>query len=192
MASQATARKLEAVQLPVPGTWEIDPSHSTVGAVARHLMVSKVRGRFNSFSGQVTIGETPAKSSVVATIDASSIDTAEPRRDEHLRSADFLDAENYPTLEFRSTSVEQTGEVSLRMDGDLTIRGVTRPVSLDVSYLGLITDPFGNNKAVFSAETEIDREEWGMTWNAALETGGVLVGKKLKIELEIQAVRKHN
>ena len=192
MASQATARSSEAVQVPEPGIWDIDPAHSSVGAVARHLMVTKVRGRFTSFSGQLTIGETPEQSSVVATIDASSIDTAEPRRDEHLRSADFLDAENYPTLEFRSTEVERTSDTSLRMGGELTIRGVTRPVSLDVSYLGLLADPFGNNKAVFSAETEIDREEWGMTWNAALETGGVLVGKKLKIELEIQAVRKHN
>lgn len=191
MASQATARKVESLQLPVPGAWEIDPGHSTVGAVARHLMISKVRGRFGRFSGRLTIGETPEQSSVTATIDASSIDTADPRRDEHLRSPDFLDAENHPTLEFSSTSAEQTGETSLRVDGDLTIRGVTRPVSLDVEYLGLVTDPFGNDKAVFSAETEIDREEWGMTWNAALETGGVLVGKKLKIELEIQAVRKH-
>ena len=191
MASQA-ARNLETVPLPVPGIWEIDPSHSTVGAVARHLMVSKVRGRFGSFTGSVTIGDTPEASSVVATIDASSIDTADARRDEHLRSPDFLDAVNYPTLEFRSTSVTQTDAATLRLDGQLTIRGIARPVSLDVEYLGLVTDPFGNDKAVFSAQTEIDREEWGMTWNAALETGGVLVGKKLKIELEIQTVRKHN
>jgi polyisoprenoid-binding protein YceI len=170
--------------------WEIDPSHSSVGAVARHLVVSKVRGRFTSFSGTVTIGDTPERSGVVATIDAASIDTAEPKRDAHLRSADFLDAESYPTLEFRSTAVEQTSPSTLRVDGDLTIRGITRPVSLDVGYGGLISDPFGNAKAIFSAQTEIDREDWGMIWNAALETGGVLVGKRLQIELEIQAVRK--
>ena len=190
MANQAAAGALESVRLPAPGVWEIDPSHSSVGAVARHLMVSKVRGRFTSFTGTVTIGETPETSGVQATIEAASIDTAEPKRDAHLRSADFLDAETYPTLEFRSTAVEQTGATALRVAGDLTIRGVTRPVILDVAYGGLISDPFGNAKAIFSAHTEIDREEWGMTWNAALETGGVLVGKRLQIELEIQAVRK--
>lgn len=190
MARQAAAQKAHEVQLPQPGTWVIDPSHSTVGAVARHLMVSKVRGRFNNFSGELRIGETPESSSVVATIDAASIDTAEPTRDAHLRSPDFLDVEKHPTLEFASTAVGQTGLASLRVDGDLTIRGVTRPVSLDVTYDGLITDPFGNAKAIFTAETEIDRELWGMTWNKALETGGVLVGRRLKIELEIQAVRK--
>lgn len=189
MAGQAL-RKTAELELPARGVWHIDPSHSSVGAVARHLMISKVRGHFTAFSGTVTIGDSPEDSSVVATIDASSIDTAEPARDAHLRSPDFLDVERFPTLEFRSTAVEHTGPASLRVDGDLTIRGITKPVSLDVAYDGLITDPFGNAKAVFSAETEIDREEWGMTWNKALETGGVLVGKRLKIELEIQAVRQ--
>ena len=191
MASQATASKIQELELPAPGTWEIDPSHSSVSAVARHLMVAKVPGHFRRFSGTVTIGETPEESSVVATIDASSVDTADERRDAHLRSPDFLDVENHPALEFRSTKVERVGETSLRVDGELTIRGITRPVSLDVEYLGLAKDPYGNTHAVFSAETEIDREEWGMTWNAALETGGVLVGKRLKIEMEIQAINKN-
>jgi polyisoprenoid-binding protein YceI len=191
MASQAVVRQEQGLQIPAPGAWEIDPSHSSVEAVARHLMISKVRGRFGAFSGTLTIGDTPQRSSVVATISAASIDTGDERRDAHLRSPDFLDAENHPTLEFRSTKVRQVGETKLWLDGALTIRGVTRPVSLDVNYLGLVTDPFGNDKAVFTAETELDREDWGMTWNAALETGGVLVGRKLKIELEIQAVRKN-
>ncbi|MGH2795161.1 MAG: YceI family protein [Actinomycetota bacterium] len=190
MSNQAAARSLDGIALPAPGVWEIDPSHSSVGAVARHLMVSKVRGRFTSFAGRVTIGETPEGSAVEATIEAASIDTAEPKRDAHLRSPDFLDAARYPTLDFRSTAVKQTGPTSLSVDGDLTIRGITRPVTLEVGYGGLISDPFGNAKAIFSAQTEIDREDWGMTWNAALETGGVLVGKRLQIELEIQAVRK--
>jgi polyisoprenoid-binding protein YceI len=190
MAGQATAAAAEVLEYPQAGTWEIDAAHSSVSAVARHLMVAKVRGHFSRFSGSVTIGETPERSSVAATIDAASIDTAEEKRDAHLRSPDFLDVESHPTLEFRSTSARQTGETSLRVDGELTIRGITRPVSLDVEYLGLVDDPFGNKHAVFSAETEIDREEWGMTWNAALETGGVLVGRRLKIELEIQAIRK--
>jgi len=191
MAGQATARATDILERPAPGTWELDVAHSSVGAVARHLMVSKVRGQFTRFSGVIRIGETPEVSSVVATIDASSIDTGDERRDAHLRSPDFLDVDAHPTLEFRTTKVTEVGETSLRADGALTIRGVSRPVSIDVEYLGLVNDPFGNEKAVFTAKTEIDREDWGMTWNAALETGGVLVGRKLKIELEIQAVRKH-
>lgn len=190
MARQGTATAVQALRLPDPGTWEIDTAHSSVGAVARHLMVAKVRGHFSRFSGTVTIGATPEQSSVVATIDAASIDTADEQRDGHLRSPDFLDIATYPTLEFRSTKVAQTGETSLRADGLLTIRGIERPVTLHVEYLGIADDPFGNTHAVFSAETEIDREEWGMTWNKALETGGVLVGRRLKIELEIQAIRK--
>ena len=190
MARQATAQRVSEVQLPSPGTWEIDPSHSNVGFVARHLMVAKVRGGFDRFSGTLTIGQRPEDASVTATIDAASINTADETRDGHLRSPDFLDVANHPTLEFRTTGVDQTGETSLLAAGELTIRGVTRPVVLDIEYLGLASDPFGNEKAVFSAETEIDREDWDITWNKALETGGVLVGRKVKIELEIQAVRK--
>ena len=191
MASQATAQKQAELQLPATGTWQIDAAHSSVGFVARHLMVAKVRGAFETFSGAVTIGERPEDASVEATIDAASINTSDDMRDGHLRSPDFLDVEKYPALTFRTTKVARSGETTLRADGELTIRDVTRPVSLDISYLGLVADPFGNDHAVFSAETEIDREEWGITWNKALETGGVLVGRKVKIELEIQAVRKH-
>jgi len=190
MASQAAATKTE-LQLPAAGVWDLDAAHSSVGFVARHLMVAKVRGSFDKFSSQITIGERPEDSSVTASIDAASINTGDEMRDGHVRSGDFLDVEKYPTVEFRSTTVEQTGPVTLRANGELTIRDVTRPVSLDVTYLGLVADPFGNDHAVFSAETEIDREEWGITWNKALETGGVLVGRKVKVELEIQAVRKH-
>src|SRR5262249_24514653 len=127
---------------------------------------------------------------VDVTIDASSIDTREPRRDEHLRSPDFLDVERFPTLTYRSTSAEQTGRNTLRVHGELTIRGVTRPVDLDVEYHGIVADPWGNTKAGFSATAEINRDDFGMTWNAALETGGVLVGPKLKIEIEIEAAPK--
>ncbi len=190
MAGRAAVAAVDTIQQPQPGTWEIDGAHSSVGAVARHLMVAKVRGRFSRFSGSVTIGASPEESSVVATIDAASIDTADETRDAHLRSPDFLDVDNHPTIGFRSTKVAPVGDTSLRVDGVLTIRGIDRPVTLDVGYLGLVEDPFGNTHAVFSAETEIDREEWGMTWNKALETGGVLVGRRLKIELEIQAIRK--
>jgi polyisoprenoid-binding protein YceI len=190
MSNLAPAVQQSELQLPSPGTWEIDAAHSTVGFVARHLMVAKVRGGFERFSGSLTIGERPEDATVEATIDAASISTADENRDAHLRSPDFLDVEKYPTLEFRTVRVERTGAASVRADAELTIRGVTRPVALDVTYLGLAHDPFGNEKAVFSAETEIDREDWDITWNKALETGGVLVGRKVKIELEIQAVRK--
>lgn len=191
MTNQATAlNELDGIQLPQPGVWEIDQAHSSVEFVARHLMVAKVRGRFEGFQGSVTIGVHPGQSAVNATIDAASINTANEQRDGHLRSPDFLDVERFPTLRFRSTSVKQSGGPSLLMTGDLTIKDVTKPVDLEVTFEGVTSDPFGNTKAVFSAETEIDREEFGITWNQALETGGVLVGKRVKIQLEISTVLK--
>lgn len=175
-----------ATTLPSSGTWALDPAHTVVGFAGRHLVAAKVRGTFKTFSGEITIGDSPADSSVAVTIDAGSIDTGVDDRDAHLRSPDFLDVEEHPTLEFVSTEVHHTGE-SFKVDGDLTIRGTTNPVTLDVAYLGLVNDPWGNEKAMFSAHTKIDREDWGLTWNAALEAGGFLVGKSVDIELEIQA-----
>jgi polyisoprenoid-binding protein YceI len=168
---------------PAAGTYAIDPSHSSVQAVAKHLVVSKVRGGFGRFEGAVVVGEDPAASSVEITIDAASIDTRDARRDEHLRSPDFLDVERFPHLTFTSTGVDAGG----RVRGELTIRDTTRPVELDVDYLGTFRNPFGQTVAAFSATTTINREEFGMTWNAPLETGGVLVGKDLKVEIELQA-----
>lgn len=188
MATQTATRTIDGVEAPEAGTWAIDPAHSSVEAIARHLMVAKVRGRFGSYEGEIVVGDTPEDSSVEVTIDAASIDTGETKRDEHLRSPDFLDVENHPTLTFRSTDVHRTGERTLEVAGDLTIRGATRPVTLDVEYLGVTRDPWGNTRAAFSATTEIDREEFGITWNQALETGGVMVGRKLKVELEVSAV----
>lgn len=172
--------------LPSPGSWSIDPAHTVVGFAGRHLVASKVRGRFKVFSGDIKIADDVADSSVAVTIDAGSIDTGVDDRDAHLRSPDFLDIENHPTLEFTSTEVRPNGD-GYEVDGDLTIRGTTRPVTLNVDYLGLVTDPWGNDKAIFSAATKIDREAWGLTWNAALEAGGWLVGKTVDIDLEIQA-----
>lgn len=188
MATQTATRTIDGVEAPRAGTWTIDAAHSSVEVIARHLMLAKVRGRFGSFAGEIVVGDTPEDSGVEVTIDAASIDTGEPKRDEHLRSPDFLDVENHPTLTFRSTEVRRTGERTLEVDGDLTIRGVVRPVTLDVEYLGVTQDPWGNTRAAFSATTEIDREEFGITWNQALETGGVMVGRKLKVELEVSAV----
>ena len=176
--------------LPAQGTWSIDTSHSSVEFVVRHLMVAKVRGRFSEFSGTIQVGETPEASSVEVEISVPSITTGDPQRDGHLLSADFFDAENHEVIRFRSTGVRPVKGDKYEVDGELTVHGVSKPVTLDLEYQGAITDPFGNDKAVFSASTEIDREDWGLTWNQALESGGVLVGKKAKIEIEIEAV--HN
>ncbi len=170
------------------GVWALDPAHSSVEFTVRHLMAAKVRGTFKGVAATITVGDNPADSSVTATIDASSIDTGADDRDGHLRSPDFFDVKNYPTIEFVSTSVAGTRE-SFVVTGDLTIKGVTKSVALNTAFLGVVTDPWGNEKAVFNATAEIDREDWGLTWNQALETGGWLVGKKITIELDLQAAK---
>lgn len=177
---------MSTLTLPATGTWTIDPAHSAVSFRARHLMAAKVRGSFKVFSGSIDIAETPETSSVAVSIDASSIDTGVADRDNHLRSADFLDVENYPSLEFVSNAVRSVAG-GYEVDGALTIRGTTRPVTLDMQYSGVVADPWGNEKAIFSATTKINREDFDLTWNAALEGGGWLVGKQVDIELEVQA-----
>lgn len=178
-------RTWEGTTIPAAGTYTIDPAHSTVEFVARHLMVSKVRGGFARFDGAITIAEQPAESALEVTIDPASITTGAEDRDAHLRSGDFLDAERFPAMTYRSTAVERTSG-GWRVLGDLTIRGVTLPVPMDVEFLGAVADPWGNTKSAFSARAEIDREAFGLTWNVALESGGVLVGKKVAIEIEVQ------
>jgi polyisoprenoid-binding protein YceI len=187
--SQQTYAQGVTTLVPPAGTWEIDQAHSSVVAVAKHMMVAKTRGHFGSFSGTLHVGETPEESWAEASIDAATIDTGVEMRDNHLRSADFLDVEKYPTITFRSTRVEVTGEETFRLHGDLTIRGITQPAILDVEYQGMVGDPKGN-RAGFSATGELDREAFGMTWNIAIESGGVLVGKRLKVELEIEAIHQ--
>ncbi|MDQ3708846.1 MAG: YceI family protein [Actinomycetota bacterium] len=172
---------------PAPGSYQIDPSHSSLEAVARHLMVSKVRGRFGDFGGTIVVADDVTQSRVEVEIDAASINTHDVQRDGHLRSDDFLDVERFGKLRFVSTQVERVGS-DWKVRGDLTIRDVTQAVTLDVSYLGQLSDPWGNTRAAFSATTQLDRESFGMTWNQALEAGGVVVGKTLNIELEIEAV----
>jgi polyisoprenoid-binding protein YceI len=174
---------------PDPGTYKIDSSHSMVEFVARHLMVTKVRGRFEDFAGDIVVGETPEESAVNVTIQAASINSGEDKRDGHLRSPDFLDVENFPTLEFHSTKVEQSSG-GLKVEGDLTVKDVTKPVVLDVEFDGSFGDPWGGQRIGFSASTEINREDWGITWNAALESGGVVVSKKVKVELTVSAVKQ--
>jgi polyisoprenoid-binding protein YceI len=178
----------QAVTLPTTGTWNLDSAHTTVGFSARHLMAAKVRGSFKSFSGTVDIAEPIEDSSVRVTIDAASIDTGVDDRDNHLRSADFLDVENHESIVFESTTIRRVAD-GYEVDGTLTIRGESRPVTLKTEYAGVVADPWGNEKAIFSAETTINREDWGLTWNAPLEAGGWLVGKDVKIEIEGEAAK---
>ena len=168
-------------------TLEIDRSHSDVTFQVRHLL-SKVRGRFNEFSGTIEFDESnPRNSRVDVTIQAASIDTGEADRDKHLRSADFFDVEKYPTLRFVSTSVTPRDGHAYDVAGDLTIHGVTRQVVLPAAYLGAASDPWGNTKSVFEVELTLNRKDFGLTWNAALETGGFLVGDDVRVSLSIQA-----
>ena len=171
-----------------PGTWNVDTSHSVVGFSARHLMISKVRGRFTDFSGSVTIAEDPLQSTVEANVDLSSVTTGDDQRDAHLKSADFFDIENHPHMTFTSTSLKADGE-DFVMTGDLTVAGTTRTVDFELEFDGVEKDPWGGTRAGFTATTEISRKDWEMTWNVALETGGVLVGDKVKIELDIELVK---
>lgn len=170
--------------------WTFDSAHSGVTFSVRHMMVTTVRGQFQEVKGRLNFDPNdPAASYVEAEIVAASITTGVADRDNHLRSADFLDADNYPVLTFRSTRVEMTGENTARITGDLTIRGKTLPAVLEAEYLGQIDSPFGDKRVGFSATTRINREDWGLTWNRALETGGVLVSKDIAISLDVQAIQ---
>jgi polyisoprenoid-binding protein YceI len=177
-----------AGDVPAPGTWALDPAHTVVTFTARHLMVTKVRGRFPLAAGTVTIAENPLDSSVEATVDVARVDSGDAGRDEHLRSADFFDAEHHPTVSFRSTRVEDAADGTYRLTGDLTIKDVTRPVTLDLEYLGTISSPWDDQRAGFSATTEVSRKEWGLEWNVALEAGGVVVGDKVRLSIDTEAI----
>ena len=171
------------------GTWTIDPSHSRLGFVARHAMVTKVRGQFDEFSGTLTIdAANPSASTAEVAVQLASVNTGTADRDAHLRGADFFDVENNKEMTFSSTAVKQDGDEFVML-GDLTIKGVSRPVELELEPTGVATDPFGNVRAGFEGETEISRKEFGLTWNVALETGGVLVSDKIKIQLDVSAIK---
>lgn len=187
-AERQFTRTLQSVEVPMPGDWVIDPDHTNLMFIARYAMLTKVRGHFKTFEGTLHVAERPEDSWVELTIDASSITSDNEMRDNHLRSGDFLDLENHPTITFRSSKVEVLSEDRLRVTGDLTVRGVTKEVVLDTEYAGMAKDAYGHTRVAFSARTEVDREEFGVSWNMALEAGGVLVGKKVQIELEVQAL----
>jgi polyisoprenoid-binding protein YceI len=170
-------------------TWKLDPSHTLVEFSAKHLMITTVKGRITDVEGTIVIDErNPRNSSVEATLKAVSIDTRTEQRDQHLRSADFLNAELFPEIRFRSTKIEGDKD-SFKLTGDLTIRDVTRPVTLDIQFEGQQTDPWGGERVGFSGSGKIDRRDFGLTWNQALETGGVVVGNDVKINLEVEAVK---
>ncbi|MDQ1456141.1 MAG: hypothetical protein QOH28_1761 [Actinomycetota bacterium] len=175
---------------PAAGSYALDQSHSHVSFSARHLMVTKVRGRFPVTAGHLEIAEDPTQSSVEATIDVSAVDSGDPKRDEHLRSADFFDAAQYPTVTFRSTRVHDHGDGEFTLEGELTVRDSTRPVTLQGEYLGSQDSPWGDTRVGFTAETEINRKDWGLSWNVALETGGVLVGDKIKLTIDAEWVKE--
>jgi polyisoprenoid-binding protein YceI len=183
-------RVVDGVTLPAAGTYVLDPMHSRIGFVARHLMVTKVRGSFREVTGSITIGADNTASTAEATLQTASIDTGVADRDKHLVSGDFLEVEKYPTITFGNARVVSQKGSDFTVVGDLTIKGVTRAVTLDVELDGVATDPWGNEKLAVTATTEIDREDFGITWNVALESGGVLVSKKITIEIEAQAARQ--
>ena len=186
----AGTREYQGLQIPVAGTFLLDAAHKRVGFVARHLMVSKVRGTFEEAEATIVVGEDPLQSSVTATIKTASVNTGQTDRDNHLRGADFFETEKYPAMEFRSTGVKSWDGNEFVLTGELTIKDVTKPVDLTVEFEGAGRSPYGFDVFGFSASTEIDREDWGLTWNMALETGGVMVSKKIKIEIEGEAIRQ--
>jgi polyisoprenoid-binding protein YceI len=183
-------RTVEGVELPKPGTFVLEPAHTTIGFVARHLMVTKVRGHFQDFTGSITIGDTLEDTSAEATVQTASVTTGSTERDAHLKSGDFFGVEENPVISFRTVRILKHSGNDFRVLTELTVNGVSKEVEFSVEYDGVVIDPWGGERIGLSATAEIDREDWGMGWNVALETGGVLVSKKIKIEIEAQAVRQ--
>lgn len=171
------------------GTWTLENQHTKLGFMAKHLMVTKVRGHFDQYEGTVEIADDVVDSKIEVTIDAASINTGAEDRDQHLRSEDFLEVEKHPELKFVSTEIKRDGD-DYEVTGDLTIRDVTKPITLRATYEGTVTDPWGNDRIGFSATADMNREDWGLTWNAALEGGGWLVSKEVVLEIEGQLIKK--
>ena len=187
-APVSATRTIDGREVPVAGTWTLDPTHTTITFEVRHMMISKVRGSFGSESGTITVADDLLDSQVEVAIDIASVASGTEDRDNHLRSPDFFDAGTYPQMTFRSTGVETAGD-GYRMKGDLTIKDITRPVVLDFEFTGGLIDPYGNPRVAFSASFEANREDWDLTWNMALETGGFMVGKQIKVSIDTEAVK---
>lgn len=188
MTSTAAVRTVAGTEYPAAGRWTIDPGHAEVGFVGRHFGLTKVRGRFTGVTGHADIAEDITDSTLTVTIDTATVSSGDGTRDDHLRSADLFDVETYPQATFTSTVIAVDGPTGT-VTGDLTIKDMTRPVTLDVDYVGHAHDPWGNDRAVFSASATIDREDWGLTWNMILDTGGLLVSKTIRLEIEVELVR---
>lgn len=188
MTSIEAVRTVGGTEYPASGRWTIDPGHAEVGFVGRHFGLTKVRGRFTGVTGHADIGDDITDSALTVTIDTASVNSGDDTRDDHLRSADLFDVEQYPQARFTSTGIT-IGGANGTVTGNLTIKDVTRPVTLDVEYVGHARDPWGNERAVFSASATINRGDWGLTWNMLLDTGGLLVSKEIRIEIEIELVR---
>jgi polyisoprenoid-binding protein YceI len=186
----AGVRDFEGVTIPAPGTFDLDPAHTRIGFSARHMMVSKVRGRFGEFTGSITVADDPFQSAAEAVIKTASIDTGSADRDTHLTSGDFLNADEFPEITFRTTRVTGRQGHVFTVLGDLTIKDATREVELTLDLEGVGNSPWGKQVMGFTLSTEINREDYGMTWNVAVEGGGVLVGRTVKIEIEGEAVRR--
>jgi polyisoprenoid-binding protein YceI len=178
--------EITGVSLPPAGTYVLDPTHTEISFVARH-MLTKVRGRFTEFDGSIQVAERPDDSTVEVSVKTASVQTNTQQRDDHLRSADFLESEEYPEMTFRSTGVRVIGDSSFELDGDLTIRDVTKPITLEGEFHGWGKDPFENTKIFAEARTTVDREDWDLTWNVAVETGGFLVSKKIDLVIDVEA-----
>lgn len=182
-------RTIDGVELPAPGIWTIDPGHAEVAFVGRHFGLTKIRGRFPGVTGVVVVGDAIEGSAVSVEIDMASVSSGDQSRDDHLRSADFFDVERHPSATFSSTALHVDGAAG-QLTGDLTIKGVTRSVVLDVAYLGAAVDPWDNERAVFSAAGVINREDWGLTWNMLLDAGGLLVSKEIRLEIDVELIRQ--
>lgn len=172
------------------GDYQLDPAHTRIGFVARHAMVTKVRGSFKEFEGTAHVDAAdPTRSSARLVVKVESVDTGQEQRDSHLRTNDFFDVPNHPEMTFQSTSIEKVGETAFRLTGDLTVKDVTKPVSLDLEYIGSAKDPYGNLRAGFEGRATVNRKDWGLSWNTALETGGFLVSDKIALEFDVSAVK---
>ena len=183
----APTRLVAGAELPASGRWQIDPGHTEVAFIGRHFMLTRVRGRFTGVSGVIEVAEEPAESTIEVTIDMGSVESGNQARDDHLRSPDFFDAADHPTATFTGRAAGWQGSHGT-LAGELTIRGITRPVTLATEYLGHAADPWGGQRAIFTAETTINREDWGLTWNMPLDGGGLLVSKEIRIEINVEAV----
>lgn len=186
-SGRPVTRQTGGAELPAPGRWQIDPGHTELAFIGRHFMLTKVRGRFTGLSGVIEVAEEPGDSTAEVTIDMTSVESGNEARDEHLRSPDFFDVARYPAATFSTRAAGWHGTRGT-LTGELTLHGVTRPVTLQAEYLGYAADPWGGHRAVFTAEGSLDREDWGLTWNLPLDGGGLVVSREIRIEIELEAV----